>query len=120
MKKNGISTINKEKFLIDECITLHWPHIVNDLKDYVTSVNIVGVGAPDEAVLKAAVKSGRTLVTCDIRLTLNAIIANHKVLFQKQNGKRYFIQGNSKKIKRVCLIDNLTRFLLEQRKIIIP
>jgi len=78
-KKNSFSKIG-HSCLLDECITIHWPHSIQLLtSEYVSSVS--KAGAKDEKVLNYAIKHNQTLVTADIRLTLWTILENHPSYF---------------------------------------
>ncbi len=113
--------MNNEKYLLDECITIHWPYNVGNLHDYVKSVDVIGHGAKDEEVFELAKKLNRILVTSDMKFTLRVLLMNHPVYFQKMNGERYFIQPNVEKKEDVGECDDLiTQFSLKEETIVIP
>jgi len=119
--KKKISRKDNCTYLLDECITIYWSSNTRLLDGkYRSSISVVGQGAKDEKVLSYAIKTNRTLVTADIRLTLWALLENQNVIFQKRNGERYFIKSNAKKLKPIKIIDDITKYLSEQETIIIP
>lgn len=120
MKKKKLSRRNRSTYFLDECIQIHWSNSIRLLTgDYELSVNKVGRSASDEKVLEYAMKHNQTLVTADLDLTLWSILKNHPVIFINRNGKRYLINGNSKKISSVKIIDRITKYLSEQDTIVI-
>ena len=113
--------MKNKKYLLDECITIHWPYNVGDLKDYVQSVDIIGHGAKDEEVFELAKKLNRILVTSDQRFALRILIKNHPVYFQKMDGERYLIKPTIKKMETVGKCDDvITQYLLKEAEIIVP
>lgn len=112
----------KKKFLLDECITIHWPYNTGDIDDYVSSVDIIGRGAKDDEVFDLAKKLNRILVTSDMKFTLKVLLMNQPVYFQKQNGERYFVKPNIGKKENIGKCnDFVTQYLLsEEDEIIIP
>ena len=111
----------KPKYLLDECITIHWPYNVGKIHDYVSSVDLIGHGAKDGEIFNLALKLNRTIVTSDMKFTLRILLNNHPVYFQKMNGERYFIKPQAEKIENVGKCnDYVTQFLLSHEKIIIP
>lgn len=120
--KKKLSRKDNCTYFLDECIPIHWPHSIQILTgDYELSVDKVGRSANDKKVLEYAMKNNHVLVTADIRLTLSSILENHPVIFLNGNGKRHLINGNSKKIASVKIIDRLTKFLSEHDdQIIVP
>jgi hypothetical protein len=117
---SSISSI-KPSFLLDECVLIHWPNILQDLRDYSLSANMVGCGAKDELVLETAIKQNRILVTSDMRLALFTLLENHPVLFLRNNGKKYYVKPSIEKVESIAIIDHTTKFLLNREdEIIIP
>ena len=70
---NSVSN-TKPCFLLDECVLIHWPHILRDLRDYSLSSSIVGRGANDDLVLETAIKQNKILVTSDMKLELFTLL----------------------------------------------
>lgn len=111
----------KKKFLLDECITIHWPYNNGDIDDYVSSVDVIGHGAKDDEVFDLAKKLNRILVTSDMKFTLKVLLMNHPVYFQKQNGDRYFVKPTIEKKEHIGKCnDFVTQYLLKNDEIIIP
>ena len=111
----------KPSFLLDECVIIHWPHILRDLRDYSLSSNTVGRGANDDLVLETAIKQNRILVTSDMKLALFTLLENHPVLFLRNNGKRYYVKPSIDKVESLAILDHATKFLLDKEdEIIIP
>ena len=111
----------KLKYLLDECVTIHWPYNTGEIHDYVNSVDLIGHGANDDKVFELALKLNRILVTSDMKFTLKVLLDNHSVCFQKMNGERYFIKPQAEKIADVGKCDDyITQFLLKSEEIIIP
>lgn len=109
------------KYLLDECITIHWPFNLGKLHDCISSVDIIGHGAKDDEVFDLAIKLNRILVTSDKRFTLKILLNNQPVYFQKMNGERFFIKPMVEKLENVGNCDDhLTQFLLCQERIIAP
>ncbi len=112
---------NKSTYFLDECITIHWPGRIRVLaNDYELSVSKLGPGATDEKVLNYAIKHNRVLVTADIRLTLWSVLKNHPVVFLNEKGNRFLIKANSKKLRKIALVDQVTKYLIESNTIVIP
>lgn len=116
------SPSSEVKYLLDECITIHWPfNLGKPHDDCISSVDIIGHGAKDEEVLNLALKLKRVLVTSDMKFTLKILLKNQPVYFQKMDGERYFIKPTIEKLENVGRCDDhLAQFLLCQERIIVP
>ena len=106
------------EYLLDECITIHWRNSTRLLDGkYRSSISVVGRGAKDEQVLNYAIKTNRTIVTADMRLTLWAIFENQDVIFCRRDGQRFLINAKSKKLEMSNPHD---LYLLERETFTVP
>lgn len=111
--------MNSTNFLLDECISIHFPHSFKTFNSYAVSRIVVGRGADDAQVLKYAQQHKLTLVTSDIRLALLTILANHPIVFCSKNGKKYHIKPSIEEVVHIGKLDSITKYLLEQNETII-
>lgn len=55
-------------------------------------------GTPDNIVLERVKERNLIIITQDIRMVLNAAMKNLDIVYQNQNGERYFIYGSMSRV----------------------
>ena len=79
----------KPEFLLDECIENKI-----DSSSYIHATKIVKMGTSDHVLLDKAIERNLTVITQDIRFVLYAIQKGINIVYQDQNGERYYIYGS--------------------------
>lgn len=86
----------KPTYLLDE--NLHYCYGEKPRSFYINAKEIIGCGKTDDLLLREATKRGLTIITPDKGFVLEALTQNHDIIYEDQNGDRYFISGKSCKL----------------------
>ena len=117
-------TFSKPQYLLDECVTTHFPFSVAKSKKagFVSSVKKVGRGAKDNEVFEFAKKKNLIVVTNDQKFSLHMLLENKTIVYQFRDGKRVKIKPMLEKMDHVARFhdDEITAHVLEFDEIIIP
>jgi hypothetical protein len=112
-----------KKFLLDECVQICNKEIRNHY-GFVNACEIVPPGTSDDILLENATKRKLTIITEDIRFTLNTLISGNKIVFHNpKTGIAILITPNIKIIENSHAIKSrsmLTCYLHETEEIVIP
>jgi len=108
------------KYVVDECITIHYPE--NYLgSNFIKSIDVVGPGANDDKVLSLAVRLKCGLITRDRKFAIHALWDAKSVIYHKPDGTRIQIKPNKKKLRpMVTQSMRITNYLRENDKVVIP
>lgn len=114
----------KTQYLLDECVTIHFPHYATKSKKegYVESVQKVKQSARDWDVFEFAKKKKLTVVTSDKKFTLNMLLDNHTVIYLQQHGDQVIIESKLKEIDNANekYMDPVTYYLHSTDSVIYP
>ena len=103
----------KPKYLLDECNNTR-ADIKNKL--FVRSVDLIGIGASDQEVLKLSKSLKIPIVTSDKRFALSILLENESVVYRCKE-KTYLITPNI--VSDPGLSDPVTHYLLKTQSVII-
>lgn len=106
----------KMKFLLDESLT--YKNRILVFLPFFNSVDILGMGAPDEEIFKYAKKNNMIVVTKDKRFALDMIISGSKVVIVTDTYKTVLI--NPKIDVNPKYSSPMTYYLQKHKEIVIP
>jgi len=85
----------KPKYVLDE--NIHCNDVTKPKNLFVKSTAISYRGASDEVVFEEARKRNLILVTRDIKFILNILMKKEDVIYETNDGERYFLNGRATK-----------------------
>ena len=117
-------TFSKPQYLLDECVTTHFPFLIEKSKKagFVSSIKKVGRGAKDNEVFEFAKKKNLVVVTNDQKFSLHMLLENKTIVYQFRDGKRVKIKPMLEEMDHVAKFhdDKISAHVLEFDEIIIP
>ena len=108
------------KWVVDECVSIRYPDKYLG-SNFIKSIDVVGPGACDRAVLSLTRRLRRGLITADRRFSDIAVRDAKTVIYHKPDGTRFKIKLTRKKLRPLLTKSvRLTNYVLENDKVVIP
>ena len=111
-------------WVIDQCVTMHFPFEYHKEKNMVRSVDVVGWHAFDSEILDYIIKNNyHGLITADYKFSLKTLLCDKDVLFHKPSGERFHLQLKTKSLSPSIKVENydeITGYIAESDQVIIP
>ena len=110
-------------WVIDQCVTMHFPFEYHKEKNTVRSVDVIGWHASDNQILSYLIENNSNLVTADYKFALRTLFYNKTVLFHKPSGERLRLELKTKNLSPSIKVENydeITGYIAESDQVVIP
>lgn len=106
--------LKKPMYLLDENIRFNNVSKSKNLFVHVTT--ILRRRTSDEIIFEEAKRRHLTIITRDIKFVLNMLIQKQNVIFETNDGRRYFINGKSSKFIERNISECLIKYYSKKQK----
>ena len=110
-------------WIIDQCVTMHFPFEYHNEKNMVRSVDVIGWHASDNSILSYLIENKSNLITADYKFALRTLLYNKTVLFHKPSGERLRLELKTKSLSPSIKVENydeITGYIAESDQVVIP
>ena len=110
-------------WVIDQCVTMHFPFEYYNQKNTARSVDVIGWHASDNQILSYLIENKSNLITADYKFALRTLLYDKTVLFHKPSGERLELQLKSKNLSPSSKVENydeITGYIAESGQIVRP
>ena len=110
-------------WIIDQCVTMHFPFEYHNEKNTVRSVDALRWGASDSQILNYLIKYDLGLITADYKFSLRTLLYDKPVLFHKPSGERLELELKTKNLSPSSKVENydkITASIAESDEVVIP
>jgi len=110
-------------WIIDQCVTMHFPFEYHNEKNTIRSVDVLSWGASDSQILGYLIKNNLGLITADYKFSLRTLLYDKPVLFHKPSGERLELELKTKRLSpssKIEKYDKITGSIAESGQVVIP
>ena len=110
-------------WVIDQCVTMHYPFEYYNEKNTIRSVDVLWWGASDNQILTYLIENNSNLITADYKFALRTLLYNKTVLFHKPSGERLQLELKTKSLSpssKVEKYDKITGSIAESGQVVMP
>ena len=110
-------------WIIDQCVTMHFPFEYYDEKNMARSVDVIGWHASDNQILSYLIENKFNLITADYKFALRTLLYDKTVLFHKPSGERLQLELKTKSLSPSIKVENydeITGYIAGSDQVIRP